>query len=328
MKVVRTAAAALIVAAVLAGCGEEETVSESFQTRLEEADQAFRNGQYEEAGSMYEAIAGDALEAGGTTAYVEACAMRARSYLTRTEPESGRPWLERAEAHADTAKPLGWSRYLGARGRFEWKDEELEKATLTFREMFDYCRRNELWDRAVDAAHMVALTGSKEEKFDWATKGIEMAQKGGMTGWLGPLWNNLGWDYLDAERYDEALEALEKAREYHYAGTAELPKLIADYAVAHVKRMQGRLGESREEMRAVFDWARKLHDGGNADALEWMGFTRWELGEIAYAQGEPGVGSGMLKKALGELERAGMPEWDEADWKKRQARIEELRPSR
>jgi hypothetical protein len=32
----------------------------------------------------------------------------------------------------------------------------------------------------------------------------------------------------------------------------------------------------------------------------------------------------MLQKAIIELERAGMPAWDEADWERRNARIEEL----
>lgn len=297
---------------------------ETLQVRLEQADQAFRNRLYEEATARYEGVADDALRQDETSIGAEACAMRARCYLVSGEAEQGRPWLERAADLADSSMPLAWSRYLGVRGRFEWEDGDTEKATATFLRMFEYCEEHGLFDRAVDAAHMIATTGNPEQKYEWALKGIEIAEKGGMKGWLGTLWNNLGWDYVDAGRYDDAGRAFEKAREYHYRGTAELPKLIADYSVAHVMRLQGQLEEARTAMLAVFDWAGRLLDSGNPDALEWVGFSRWELGEIAIAEGDRSTGVAMLKEALRELEAAGMPDWDPGDWDKRNARVQEL----
>lgn len=316
---------ALSLAAVV-GCANEEgaTTEKTLPTRLEEADQAFRNRQYAEAGTLFEGVASDALATEDVETYVEAAAMRARSFLIQGDADGGRPWLARAEERADPAAARGWSRYLGVRGRFEREDGDRETAAATFLEMFDYARENELYDRAADAAHMVALTGDPDQKFEWAARGIEMAEKGNMVGWLGPLWNNLGWDYVDAGRYDEARAALENAREYHYLGTADIPKLIADYSVAHVVRLQGNLEEARAAMRPVFARAEELKEEGNPDAIEWMALSRWELGEIAISSGEVGVGLGMLEKALGELEEAGMPIWDEADWQKRSARVEEL----
>jgi len=316
---------AIIVTVALAACERSTTVSTELVDRLAQADDLFKDRKYEEAGDLYEAIAGDADAAGDVSAYVEACAMRARSYLIREEGATGRPWLEKAAARADEREPLGWSRYLGVRGRFEWKGGDNETATLTFREMFDHCERSELWDRAVDAAHMVALTGDPDEKLEWATKGIAMAEKGEMTGWLGPLWNNLGWDYVDAGRYDDARDALVKAREYHYMGENELPKLIADYSVAHATRLTGALDEAESGMRAVFDWAERLHGEGHADAVEWMGFSRWDLGEITVTRGDEAAGLAMMEEALGEFESAGMPKWDAVGWKEKQDRVAELK---
>jgi len=316
---------AIAAVAALSGCGRTATPEAELAQRLEDADEVFRDREYEEAGRLYEAIAEDADAAGNTSAYVEACAMRARSFLIRDRGDEGTPWLRRARERADAAEPLGWSRYLGVRGRFEWQDGDYETATLTFREMFDFCERHELWERAVDAAHMVAISGDPDEKFEWAEKGIDMAEKGGMTRWLGPLWNNLGWDYVDAGRYGEAREALVRAREYHYAGENELPKLIADYSVAHVTRLLGDLDQAETGMKTVFDWAERLSKDGNADALEWMGFSRWELGEIAAQRGDDDTAVLFMEEALGELETAGMPRWDEAGWAEKQGRLSELR---
>ena len=321
----RIAALALIACAlpvVLAGC---DGTTEELDTRLEQADQVFRSREYEEAGTLYEAIATDAEATGITSQYVEACAMRARSFLITGDEASGRPWIERAAESADRSDPMGWSRYLGVRGRFEWHAGDNETATATFREMFDFCRESAIYDRAVDAAHMIAITGEPEERFEWAERGIAMAEEGELTGWLGPLWNNLGWDYVDAERYEEGLEALRKAREYHHMGDAELPKLIADYSVAHAMRMNGDLDGAKSWMENVFRWAKRLYEGGDEEALEWMGHSRWGLGEIIVEQGDKQAGLMLMSKGLKELEEVGIADWDEEDWMAKRARIEELK---
>ena len=310
--------------AAFAGCAGETQEDTGLADRLAKADEVFKSRQYAEAGVLFEEIAGEAEAAGDNSAFVEAASMRARSYLITEKKDEGRVWLVRAAAMAVESDPAGWSRYLGVRGRFEWQDGDNETATNTFREMFDYCGEKELWERAVDAAHMIAITGDQKEKFDWSLKGIEMAEKGGMDGWLGPLWNNLGWNYYDDERYGEAYDALVKAREYHYKGEAELPKLIADYSVAHVMMKQDRLHEAEAEMLKVLDWATRLNADGASDAVEWMGFARWDLGEMVVESGDPATGVGMLKEALGEIEKSGMPNWDPDQWKRKQDRVTEL----
>lgn len=317
--VVLTAACAFV------GCSPtpEESV---FAERLDEADQTFRGRQYADAGVLFETIANEAEAAGDASAFVEAASMRARSYLIQDDGETGRPWLDRAAAQATERDALGWSRYIGVRGRFEWKDGDNPTATATFRAMFAFCEEHELWSRAIDAAHMVAITGDPEERFEWAGKAIAMAESGELTGWLGPLWNNLGWDYVEAERYAEGREALERAREYHYMSERDLPRLIADYSVAHVIRLQGHTEDAKAAMSDVFDWAGRLNDEGVQDAIEWMGFSRWELGEIALTEGETSEAIQLMSTALEELEQAGMPSWEADDWAKKQARLATIKP--
>ena len=321
-----TAAACALAAAVLLtghACAQQEGTALS--ERMEQADQLFKSREYDEAGVLFEGIATEAEAAGDHSTFVEAACMRARSYLIAENRDEGRSWLLKAAAKAVESDPPGWSRYLGVRGRFEWQDGDNEAATDTFREMFNYCESNTLWERAIDAAHMIAITGDREEKFDWSLKGIEMAEKGGMDGWLGPLWNNLGWNYYDEKRYGEAYDALVKAREYHYKGEGELPKLIADYSVAHVMMVQDRTHEAEAAMLDVLEWATRLEAEGDGSAAEWMGFARWDIGEMAIKTGNREAGVEMLSRALGEIEKSGMPDWDPDQWKQKQDRVAELR---
>jgi tetratricopeptide (TPR) repeat protein len=68
---------------------------------------------------------------------------------------------------------------------------------------------------AVDAAHMAAIAAPDlDSKLDWANRGIEMAMASDdpdVQGWLGSLFNNVGWDYFDAGDYETALSWFERA---------------------------------------------------------------------------------------------------------------------
>jgi hypothetical protein len=56
-----------------------------------------------------------------------------------------------------------------------------------------------------------------------------------------------------------------------------------------------------------------------------MGFSRWDLGEMAVMEGARETGLEMLETALGEIEQSGMPDWDPDGWSEKQSRVAELR---
>jgi len=171
---------------------------------------------------------------------------------------------------------------------------------------------------------MIAIVAPHDERFEWARKGIAMAEAGELTGWLGPLWNNIGWDYVDAGDYEKALDAFEKARVYHYETGQQLSKLIADYAVAYAKRLTGDVEAAKAEMQGVFDRASEMVEAGHLDAVEWMGFSRWELAEIAITEGDSQTAVALMKQAMSDFDQAGMQRWDPDDWRKKQARLAEV----
>jgi hypothetical protein len=62
---------------------------------------------------------------------------------------------------------------------------------------------------------MAAIAGPDlEARLAWANRGIAMAEASDdptVTSWLGSLFNNVGWDYFDAEQYGTALEWFQRA---------------------------------------------------------------------------------------------------------------------
>ena len=290
------------------------------------ADDVFRSRAYAEATELYKravtlaeaAVAGSEGEAkaAATSTLVEALAMAARGHLIRDQGEEGLPYLQRAAKHASEAQPGGWSRYLGVKGRFEWKvEKDKPKATKTFEAMYAYCLQHELWSRAVDAAHMVAITGTHDQQVAWGLKGIEAAEKGGMEGWLGPLWNNLGNTYDELKQYEKALEAFQKARHYHWKGPGEHRKLVADWAVGMAYRKCGKYAEAKQWLRPVLAWAeRRYAEKQEPERGEWIGLACMELGLVASKEGRPDDARRDLARAYEFLKAVGMQEWHPAAW--------------
>jgi tetratricopeptide (TPR) repeat protein len=100
---------------------------------------------------------------------------------------------------------------------------------------------------AADAAHMVALVAPDREVFvHWTIRGIEIAESHeDASYWLGPLLNNLGWEYYEAGDFELALDAFERAlrareRDPSNASAVE----IARYAVGKTLRGLGRSAEA------------------------------------------------------------------------------------
>jgi tetratricopeptide (TPR) repeat protein len=112
---------------------------------------------------------------------------------------------------------------------------------------------------AADAAHMAALAAPDQAgRVAWTQRGIDLARDsaGSEAGyWLGPLLNNLGWEYFEAGEYSEALGAFEgalRARELRPEQTAEIE--IARYAVAKALRALGRPQDAASLLEQAVAW--------------------------------------------------------------------------
>ncbi len=281
-------------------------------TIMREAEKLFGERKYEEARQRYEAAATAAQTAGESETQTEATAQVARMYALGQNFEKGREWLAKAKELAKPEQKLGWSRYLGVRGRFEWQDEkDNPKATKTFVEQYDFCMKHELFSRALDAAHMVGITGTEKQKEEWALKAIKAAESAGDTGWLAVLWNNLGWAYDERGEVEKAFVALLKARKYHHASNDEHRKLVADFGVAHAYRRIGMLEEARTWLAEAFDKAKARHDEKpeDKDRIEWMGWGHKYFGDLLVDEGKPVEAIARYKQSKPLLVKAGIEKW-------------------
>jgi len=287
--------------------GDTMTDELNADSLLKEADAVFQSRDYATALEKYKEVLEQARVEFNRSVETEALAQVSRMSLLLDKKEEGRSWLEQAAEKASDNDPMGWSRYLGVKGRFEWKDNDLTAARKTFDEMYVYCNTNGLWSRAVDAAHMIAIVAeSPQEQIEWGRRGIEAAESGGEESWLGPLWNNLAGTYYDIKQFDSALTCYLKAREYHWQFSGEVAKLFADYHVGMAYRMAGNPDEAEKWLRPVLAWAERLQNHSV------IGQALQDLAEVAITRGQTAEGLEMLKRARSEYKLAKFDEtWPE-----------------
>jgi tetratricopeptide (TPR) repeat protein len=144
----------------------------------------------------------------------------------------------------DAAALAGDSEVAGARialerGRVRRSSGEAEAALPLFESAFARALGAGQDFMAADAAHMAALAGGSRERFvSWTERGIELAEeRPNASYWLGPLLNNLGWEYYEAGELAPALDAFERALEARERDPENVAAIeIAQYAVGKALR--------------------------------------------------------------------------------------------
>jgi tetratricopeptide (TPR) repeat protein len=181
----------------------------------------------------------DATEARFRALRAEALTQLARVQGLREDYESGDRLLD--EVTEDDARVR--IRVDLERGRLRRSAGDREAALPHFERAFAAAvEAGEDW-LAGDSAHMAALAAPDRDGFvAWTNRGLELAESSEAAAyWAGPLLNNLGWEHFDAEEYEQALEAFERALEVRDRDPGN-PAAIdhARQAVAEARRALGR----------------------------------------------------------------------------------------
>lgn len=216
----------------------------------------------------------------GVSYHAQLLTQIARTMSLRRSFDEAHALLDTVEPMLTDETPRARIRYLLERGRTFNSSGAPERARPLFLEACEIGEQVGEENLAVDAAHMMGIVEPTEEAIRWTEKAMAMAEAAADPAarkWLGPLYNNVGWTYHDAGRYDEALAIFEKAlawrREF---GSVETTR-IAQYCVGRCLRSMGRL----EEALAIQQGLKAEMDAdGSKD-----GFVSEELGECLLALG-------------------------------------------
>jgi tetratricopeptide (TPR) repeat protein len=133
---------------------------------------------------------------------------------------------------------------------------------------------------AADAAHMAALVAPDRDGFvAWTERGIELAgADADARHWLGPLYNNVGWNYYDAGAFEDALTSFRRGLEAREAVGEEGASVeIARYTVGKALRALGRSDEAVPLLEQAVDWA-KAADAPDGWFHEELALEYAELG--------------------------------------------------
>lgn len=194
--------------------------------------------------------------------------------------------FEEADEVLDQAEALGKghslaeSRVLLERGRVRNSSGDKAGAIPLFEKAL--VKANEANEDffAVDALHMLAIASPSEKQMYWHKEAIARAEKSAdpkARGWLGSLYNNLGWSLHDAGLFQEALSTFQKALDFREEQGKESPIRIAKWSVARCIRSLGRPAEALEMQR-------QLHQEC-ASSNSPDGFVEEEIAECLLALG-------------------------------------------
>lgn len=199
-------------------------------------------------------------------------------------------------------------RYLLERGRALNSNGQSERAVLFFSEASALAQRLGADFFTIDALHMLGIAAPPRARSDWNRTAIQLAESSTDArahGWLATLYNNAGWALFDEQRYDEALDYMQKAVPLRERKGEPEPSRIARWCVARVLRALDRYDEALTILRRL-------------EPLAPDGFVFEELAEDLLALGRAIEAKAYFAKAYDHLR--------EFDWiAQDRARIERLK---
>ena len=222
-----------------------------------------------------------AARASGDTSYLaELLTQIARTQGLQRRFEDAHHTLDAVEALLPEASGRAMIRYSLERGRVLNSSRRRDEARPYFLTAFECARDGSEDFYAVDAAHMMAIVEPPDGQLDWNLRAIELANASAdprARGWLGSLYNNLGWTYHDIGQYEDALATFQDGLAWQRQAGKEREARIASWTVGRALRSLGRYDEALERQR---ENQRELERAGESD-----GFAAEEIAECLLALG-------------------------------------------
>lgn len=200
--------------------------------------------------------------------------------------------LDMAECLLKPEYQIAHVRVLLERGRVYHQAGDLDNAILFFKKSYDLSKEYGFDAYAVDAAHMIAIVEPEpDKKVVWNEIAIKIAHTSSdkqTKAWLGALYNNLAQNYIQVERYKEALSSFERCKQYGEERGDTIIILGAKWGIGRSLRSLGYLNEALDKQMALLKEYEKI-EAYNELPHEMIeigrGMVYEELAEIHYSLG-------------------------------------------
>lgn len=207
-------------------------------------------------------------------------------------------------------------RCLLERGRTYNSAGDVEASRPLFEEAWELARKAGEDYHAVDAAHMLGICEPADASHIWNNKAMEAAEASDdprAKGWLGPLYNNIGWTYHDAGEYEKALKLFEKGLAWRTERDNQQATRIAKWTVGRAMRS---LGRTEEALAMQLSLLEEHEAAGTAD-----GYVFEEIAECLFVLDRSDEARPYFDRAYRELSKDG---WLTENEPERLARLKQL----
>jgi tetratricopeptide (TPR) repeat protein len=208
----------------------------------------------------------EARAAGDASYLVELLSQIARTQGLQRQFEAAHRTLDEAERLLPGGPPRARIRYELERGRVFNSSGDRDRARACFLRAWVAAVEHGEDLYAVDAAHMMGIVEPPAEQLAWNLRALELAERSTderAQNWRGSLYNNIGWTYHNAGRYEDALAMFEKARERREAQGKARDIRIANWCIGKTLRSLGLLTEALDIQQRLLS---EIEEAGDADS--------------------------------------------------------------
>lgn len=221
----------------------------------------------------FEGLLPAAEASGDKSYYAQLLTQLARTQSLQQKYEEAHALLDTAErVMAGQSLPVAEIRYLLERGRTFNSAGQKDRAEKLFKEAYDTAVAHNENFYTIDAAHMLGIAAAPQDRLSWNLKAAGLAEKTGYNGWLGSLYNNIGWTYHGQKEYQTALGYFEKLLELRKAQGDDRGVFIARWSIGRTYRSLQRVDEALALQQALY---REIQQKGLAPS----GYVFEELAE-------------------------------------------------
>lgn len=272
---------------------ENKGVVEDEEIQMHDFDKLWNYNEPDKTEQKFRELLANATEQKDPGYVLELQTQIARTLGLQQKFEAAHNLLDQIESELKPEYPIAKIRYLLERGRTLNSSGKKEESLPLFLEAWESGLAIKADFYAVDAAHMLGIAALQDQQLLWNEKAMDLAEKSldkRAQGWLGSLYNNIGWTYHDMQEFDKAMAVFLKALKWREAHEQIIETQIAKWCVARTHRS---LGNVDKALVMQYELEKEMLAAGQDED----GYVSEEIAECLTLQGKPEEAAPYFMKA-------------------------------